>query len=95
MIARHDAPAAPPRDALLKDRRGDVWAGLGERDEWVWAASDHNPYHMSVYANQIASPKQLDPPTGSPKGDAATLLPAPAIALPKQPPHAPGPRPQS
>lgn len=65
-----------------------------ERDEWVWAASDHNPYHMSVYANQIASPKQLDPPTGSPKGDAATLLPAPAIALPKQPPHAPGPRPQ-
>lgn len=38
MIARHDAPAAPPRDALLKDRRGDVWAGLGERDEWVCLA---------------------------------------------------------
>jgi hypothetical protein len=70
MDSRHEVPAAPPRDALLKDRHGQVWAALGEDDQWVrlagaghartasWAelVTEHGPVDVMVWRGTITSP---------------------------------------
>ena len=67
MNPREAVPAAPPRDALLKDRHGQVWAALGEDDQWVrldgaghantasWAelVAEHGPVDVMVWRGTI------------------------------------------
>lgn len=73
MLARDSAPASPPRDALLKDRRGEVWAALGVADEWGRLAgagqaltaswpelvTEHGPVDVMVWRGTITAPARV------------------------------------
>ena len=66
-------PAQPPRDALLKDRRGEVWAALGDGDEWLRLTSagpaltaswqelvtEYGPVDVMVWRGTITGPARL------------------------------------
>ena len=73
MLAPDSAPAPPPRDALLKDRHGEVWAGVGDGDQWVRLAgtgqaltaswpelvTEHGPVDVMVWRGTITAPDRV------------------------------------
>lgn len=73
MLTPDPAPASPPRDALLKDRHGEVWAALGDGDKWVrlvgagqaltasWAelVTEYGPVDVMVWRGTITAPDRV------------------------------------